>query len=70
MPADPDTLLPALRQVVEHHDVFRLRFFRQASGWRQEYVPDSPPAPIDIVYLADVADGHLAAAIAAVAESL
>lgn len=38
---DPVLLRRALTCVVEHHDVFRLRFRREASGWRQAYAADA-----------------------------
>ncbi|MCT9933565.1 amino acid adenylation domain-containing protein [Planotetraspora sp. A-T 1434] len=37
---DPDVLEEAVNQVVRHHDALRLRFVRDASGWRQEHVEE------------------------------
>ncbi|HEX6912006.1 MAG TPA: amino acid adenylation domain-containing protein [Longimicrobium sp.] len=53
----------AMGAVLAHHDALRLRFARQADGWRQRFAEPGGPAPLDVVSLADVADAELDAAL-------
>jgi non-ribosomal peptide synthase protein (TIGR01720 family) len=51
-PADADALRAAVARIVEHHDALRLRFHRDADGWRAENAPAGGPVPFTSVDLA------------------
>ena len=50
-PLDSGAFQTALAKVIEHHDVFRLRFTRANGAWRQEYAGSAGPAPFEEVDL-------------------
>ncbi|MCP4656649.1 MAG: AMP-binding protein, partial [bacterium] len=64
---DPAALAAALERLLAHHDALRLRFRREAGGWRQEIGPPAPPPPLTAVDLTAVASPHRSAAITAAA---
>jgi non-ribosomal peptide synthase protein (TIGR01720 family) len=51
-PADAGALRAAVARIVEHHDALRLRFRRDADGWRAENAPAGGPVPFTSVDLA------------------
>jgi non-ribosomal peptide synthase protein (TIGR01720 family) len=50
-PVDAEALRGAVARIVEHHDALRLRFVRDADGWRAENAPADGPVPFDSVHL-------------------
>ncbi|HSK79411.1 MAG TPA: amino acid adenylation domain-containing protein, partial [Thermoanaerobaculia bacterium] len=69
---DPGALERAMAAIVEHHDALRMRFAREADGWRQENASSEPVSPFSCVDLSGLpaprsegAFAHAAAALQA-----
>jgi amino acid adenylation domain-containing protein/non-ribosomal peptide synthase protein (TIGR01720 family) len=58
-----DAVRGGFRALLEHHDALRLRYERGPDGWRQWSPAPDDALPLDVVDLAEVADGALDAAI-------
>ncbi|MBV9772838.1 MAG: amino acid adenylation domain-containing protein, partial [Gemmatimonadetes bacterium] len=67
---DAAVLERALREVVEHHDAFRLRFARGADGWRQRYADSAGEVALERVDLAALPTEERPAALEAAAAKL
>jgi amino acid adenylation domain-containing protein/non-ribosomal peptide synthase protein (TIGR01720 family) len=65
---DAATLERALRVLTAHHDALRLRFAREANGWRQFYAPAGPlDIAIETIDVSSVPEEQRTAAIEAAA---
>ncbi len=69
-PLDPAALAGALDALVRHHGALRLRFARDAGGWRQEIAAPSAAPALRVVDLAALPDDEQEQALAALASEL
>ncbi|MCC5601607.1 type I polyketide synthase [Nostoc favosum] len=53
---NPDLLEQALQHLIEHHDVFRLRFVQKESGWQQIYASSNDAIEIKRVGLSALSE--------------
>ncbi len=67
---EPAALQIALKQVLDYHDVFRLRFTRDASGWKQWYAETAVPDVFSIIDLSAVPEPEWATSMEQAANDL
>src|SRR5262249_17893045 len=65
---DRAMLQQVIQEMVHHHEALRLRFERQASGWKQVFTGVDEAVSVTRVSLIDVFDAELTAAISKAAD--